>query len=154
MLGTISGVAEPRPPEGSATVPQALGRLRVSLDDAFARSSRELGLTPQQAELLCAAMAPTAVGGLAGVLRCDRSNVSRLVDRAARRGLLQRAESDADGRMTIVELSPEGRDLAERFIESLESQLAPMLEEWPPRRRRDAARLLDRLADGLDASGA
>jgi hypothetical protein len=56
------------------TLPQALGRLRVALEDAFQRASRELGLTAQQAELLCAAMRPAAVGDLAHTLRCDRSN--------------------------------------------------------------------------------
>src|SRR5215204_2826258 len=43
------------------TLPQALGRLRVALQDAFLQASRTLGLTAQQAELLCAAMAPAAV---------------------------------------------------------------------------------------------
>ena len=38
----------------SQTLPQALGRLRVALEDAFLRASRDLGLTAQQAELLCA----------------------------------------------------------------------------------------------------
>jgi len=54
------------PPHGADTVPQALGRLRVALEDAYVRASRELGLTPQQAELLCAAMSPATVGELAG----------------------------------------------------------------------------------------
>ena len=51
------------------TLPQALGRLRVALEDAFLQASRTLGLTAQQAELLCAAMAPAAVGDLAQALR-------------------------------------------------------------------------------------
>jgi hypothetical protein len=55
------------------TLPQALGRLRVALEDAFERTSRELGLKAQQAELLCAAMRPAAVGDPAQTLRCDRS---------------------------------------------------------------------------------
>ena len=63
------------------SVPQALGRLRVALEDAYTRASRELVLTPQQAELLCAARSSSAVGDLAAALRCDRSNVTRLVDR-------------------------------------------------------------------------
>src|SRR4029450_650934 len=79
------------------TLPQALGRLRVALQDAFVQASRTLGLTAQQAELLCAAMAPAAVGDLARALRCDRSNVSHLVERAAARGLVHRRHS-APGR--------------------------------------------------------
>src|SRR6266508_3597211 len=56
------------------TVPQALGRLRVALEDAFLQTSRTLGLTAQQAELLCAAMAPAAVGELAQALRCGSAS--------------------------------------------------------------------------------
>lgn len=139
----------PRPPQG---VPQALGRLRVALEDAYVQSSRELGLTAQQAELLCAAMRPAAVGDLAQVLRCDRSNVSRLVDRAANRGLINRRGIEGDGRVTIIELSPEGERLAHRFIASLEARLEPLLAEWSPRRQRDATRTLNELADALDAT--
>ncbi len=81
------------------SLPQAaLGRLRVALEETFAQASRESGLSAQQAELLCAAMMrPGAIGDLARVLHCDRSNVSRLVDRAARRGLVYRRGGDSDG---------------------------------------------------------
>src|SRR4029453_12310103 len=99
---------DPRHPTAE-TVPQALGRLRVALDDAFLQASRTLGLTPQQAELLCAAMAPAAVGDLAQALRWGRSNVSHLVDRAAARGLVNRRVGEEDGRVTLVTLTPGGR---------------------------------------------
>jgi MarR family transcriptional repressor of emrRAB len=131
------------------TVPHALGRLRVALDDAFVRASRELDLTAQQAELLCAAMRPTAVGDLAQQLRCDRSNVSRLVDRASKRGLLQRRGAQ-DGRVTIVELTTDGDQLARRFITSLEAQLAPALAKWSGRRQLTAVKLMNDIADSLE----
>src|SRR4051794_19267697 len=85
------------------TVPQALGHLRAALDNSFETAARGLGLSAQQAELLCAAMVPAAVGDIAQVLRCDRSNVSRLVDRAARRKLVKRSGSTGDGRVTMIE---------------------------------------------------
>src|SRR2546423_1836234 len=53
------------------TVPQALGRLRVALNASFERASRELGLTPQQAELLCAAMAPGAAPRVAAAIQIE-----------------------------------------------------------------------------------
>ena len=81
------------PPPGADTVPQALGRLPVALEAAYVRASRELGLTPQQAELMCAAMSPATVSELAQTLRCDRSNVTRLIDRAATRSLFRRGEA-------------------------------------------------------------
>lgn len=132
------------------TVPQALGRLRVALDDAYVRASRELSLTAQQAELLCAALRPAAVGDLATVLRCDRSNITRLVDRAASRDLVRRREDDEDGRVTMIELTPKGRRLAERFIRNLESQTQALLETWGPERGPLAIGILNEIADALD----
>jgi DNA-binding MarR family transcriptional regulator len=135
---------------GPITVPHALGRLRVALEDSYLRASRRHGLTPQQAELLCAALEPSPVGTLARVLRCDQSNVSRLVDRAAKHGLLRRRSDRDDGRVTLIELSPKGRRLAERFIATLESQLADLLAEWPSERQHELVASLNEIADNLD----
>jgi DNA-binding MarR family transcriptional regulator len=134
------------------TLPRALARLREALDDAFLRASRDLGLTAQQAEFLCAALRPAAVGDLAHVLRCDRSNVSRLADRAARRGLVKRGENKADGRVTIVELTAEGERLARRFIAALEAQTQALRAGWPNTREQTAVELLNQIADALDAA--
>jgi DNA-binding MarR family transcriptional regulator len=134
----------------AATVPQALGRLRVALEDAFLQASRTLGLTPQQAELLCAAMAPAAVGDLARRMRCDRSNVSHLVDRAAVRGLVDRSIGDEDGRVTMVALTPQGQRLARRFMAELEAQTRPLVARWPEQRQQLAVELLTEISDTLD----
>jgi DNA-binding MarR family transcriptional regulator len=134
------------------TLPQALGRLRVALEDAFLQASRTLGLTAQQAELLCAAMAPAAVGDLAQALRCDRSNVSHLVDRAAARGLVNRRIGDEDGRVTVVTLTAEGEQLAQRFIAELEAQTRPLRARWPHERQQLAVELLNEISDTLDGA--
>ncbi len=144
----VSAGRSPFPPP--TTVPRALGRLRVALDDAYTRASRELGLTAQQAELLCAALHPGAVGDIAQTLRCDRSNVSRLVDRAARRGLVRRREGDEDARVSVIELSPAGERLARTFIAALESQLKGLLAEWPEERQQTTVEALNEIADALD----
>jgi DNA-binding MarR family transcriptional regulator len=136
------------------TLPPALGRLRVALDDAFQRASRDLGLTAQQAELLCAAMSPAAIGDLARALRCDRSNISRLVDRASTRGLLARRAGADDGRVTLIELTAEGERLARRFIAVLEAQTETLRAGWPPTREQTAVALLNEIADALDGAHA
>ena len=139
---------------GERTVPQALGRLRVALDDSFARVSGRFGLSPQQAELLCAAMRPSPVGAVATALRCDRTNVTRLADRAARRGLLSRHADADDKRVTLLELTPEGMRTAEAFIAALEEELADLLATWSPRKQREAVALLDQLSAGLEGGPA
>ncbi len=151
-MSTISGKIRIVNGTSEKTVPQALGRLRVALEDAFLRASRELGLTSQQAELLCAAMKPAAVGDLAQTLRCDRSNVSRLLDRAAARGLVRRHSDDEDGRVTVVELTPEGETVARRFLAALDGQTADLRGRWSGQRRRLAVEVLNELSNTLDAS--
>lgn len=131
-------------------LPRALGRLRVALEDAYLRASRELGLTAQQAELLCAAMRPTAISDLAQLLHCDRSNVSRLVDRAAARGLLRRRAAQGDGRVTVIELTVQGAELAQDLLAALEDQTAALRAEWSDKRQHQAAKLLNDISTALE----
>lgn len=135
----------------AATLPMALGRLRVALNGAYTRVSRELGLTAPQAELLCAAMRPAAVGDIAAQLGCDRSNVTRLVDRAETRGLVARREGEDDARVRVVELTPEGERLAEEFIAALGSQTDLLRGRWSGEREEAAAGLLHEIAGALES---
>jgi DNA-binding MarR family transcriptional regulator len=131
-------------------VPQALGRVRVALVDAFERASREHGLTPAQAELLCAAMAPAPIGRLAQTLRCDRTNVPHLIARVAERGWVERQPAADDRRSALIVLTSAGEEVARRFIATLEEQLADLLAGWSAARRQQAAAVLDEIAEALD----
>lgn len=136
------------PPADS--VPRALGHLRVALQDAFLRASREHGLTPSQAELLCAAMAPAPVGRLAETLRCDRTNITHLVTRAAQHGWVQRHTDERDRRSSLITLTPKGTRLAKRFIATLEDQLSDLLAACDNERQQAAAALIREIATALD----
>lgn len=146
----MSGHPSPYPD----TVPRALGRLRVTLQDAYSRASRELELTPAQAELLCAALTPASVGALARALRCDRTNITHHVDRAVGRGWVERRSSETDRRQSLISLTPDGEALARQFIRRLEAQLAPTLKTWLPDRQLAALDMLNDIADGLDGTAA
>jgi DNA-binding MarR family transcriptional regulator len=131
-------------------VPEALGRLRVALDDAYERASRALGLSVQQAELLCEAMRPAAISDLAITLRCDRSNVSRLVDRAAAHDLVRRVQGQ-DRRVSMIELTPSGQRLARLLIAELKAQTADLRASWSDDRQQQAVELIDEISDALQA---
>lgn len=141
-----------QPTTGQNGLPQALGRLRVALENAYLQASRDRGLTPQQAELLCAALKPRSIGELAYRLRCDRSNVSRLVDRAANRGLLYRHGENRDGRVAVIELTPDGRRLAEEFIRTLESFTEPLRSDWSYKREQATVKTLNVLSNTLESA--
>jgi DNA-binding MarR family transcriptional regulator len=63
---------------------------------------------------------------LADYLGLDKSTVSGLVDRAERRGLLQRTPNLADRRAVDVQLSPDGMEFAERGATLVARSLSPL----------------------------
>lgn len=135
---------------GPDHIARGLVRLMMAVDDAYTEVSREVGLTAQQAQLLCAAQRPAAVGEIAAFLRSDRSNISHLADRAARRGLLQRRATDADGRVKLVELSSDGQEVVQRFIQALGARFSAHLADWPEHRQKEALATLHALAEALE----
>lgn len=128
-----------------------MARLALTVAGVYAGTSRTLGLTAQQAQLLCAARRSSAIGDLAAFMRCERSSVSHLVERAANRGLVERRSAETDGRVKVVELSHSGRSVVEKFMASLEQRLAVVVADWPEAERVEATRILNLLADGLEA---
>ena len=107
------------------TLTDSLVDLYINLDRTYAAASRDVRLTPQQAQLLCVAEHehPT-LGRLAEALGCDKTNITGLVDRAVKRGLVERCDDAQDRRVTRVEMTVEGRRLIARFHQSLQRRLS------------------------------
>lgn len=91
--------------------------------------------------MLCRAMKPLAVKELASALRCDRTNITRLVDRAFAHGYVKRRAEEEDGRVTMIELTPAGERLAKTFLQVLEAQTARLRATWPAKQGGIAVRV-------------
>ena len=76
-----------------------------------------------------------------------------LVDRAAKRGLLERGFNAHDGRALDVFLSPAGAALAERLYAQVGRSLSPLTSGLSPAERRQVQTLLERML-GPHESGA
>ncbi len=146
-----AGMSDAREIEGSRHIARGLVRLMMAVDDAYTQVSREVGLTAQQAQLLCAVQRPAAVGEIAQFLHCDRSNVSHLVDRASGRGLIHRDVTQTDGRVRLVGLSPDGQQAVQAFKQALGSRFEAVLADWPHERREEALETLHALAEALES---
>ena len=85
------------------------------------------------------------VSELADYLGLDKSTVSGLVERAVRRGLLQRSRNTLDGRAVDVSLTAQGVELAERGATEIAQALAPMTDSLAPAEARRLTGLLERL---------
>lgn len=75
---------------------------------------------------------------VARYLRLEKSSVTGLIDRAERRGLVERVTAPHDGRAVHVRLTAEGRRLAERLTAQASAALSGLLDALPA---RDRARL-------------
>lgn len=145
----MTRAAAPSEPE---TVPQALGRLRVALNESFIQAGRDLELTPQQAEFLCVALHPRSVGEIARMVRSDRSNISRVAEHLHGRGLITRRGDERDARVSVIELTASGRELAERFLASLEARTEQLRQSWSKTREHEAVQTLNALAGAIEGA--
>ncbi|MDX6655881.1 MAG: hypothetical protein QOH62_674 [Solirubrobacteraceae bacterium] len=69
---------------------------------------------------------PLAMSQLAGILGCDNSNVTGIVDRLEYRGLVERRPADHDRRVKLLALTDEGRALRESLAERLHAPPAEL----------------------------
>ena len=87
-------------------------RLLVLADQLRARiaaAAAESGLSPQQAIVVRYLAQPRTMSELAVILGCDRSNVTGLIARLERRGLVQRVSDPADRRIKRLVLTDMGQ---------------------------------------------
>ena len=75
---------------------------------------------------------------LARHLKLEKSSVTGLIDRAQRRGLVERSTAAHDGRAVHVRLTAEGRRLTEQIAAHANETLSGLLDALPT---RDRARL-------------
>jgi DNA-binding MarR family transcriptional regulator len=87
---------------------------------------------------------------LADYLGLEKSTMSGLVERAEKRGLLQRAPDASDGRAVKISLSSRGKKLAERLYAQVEGSLNPMTSALSPADRQRLQGLLERMLGASD----
>lgn len=87
---------------------------------------REAGVTDQQWRVLrvLADGGPLDAGGIAQSALLYAPSVTRIVRELVERGLLSRAISASDRRRSVIEITPEGRDLVRRTAERTARMLA------------------------------
>lgn len=95
-----------------------MGRLlRDDRRRAFAiAGEHELSLPQVQALSALGGEDPMPMSELAGVLRCDNSNVTGIVGRLEARGLVERREATHDRRVKHLYLTPRGRAVRDDVV--------------------------------------
>src|SRR5690242_7243955 len=81
-------------------------------------------------------------GEIAGRLITRDPDVTRLLDRMEKRGLISRARESRDRRLVLVRLAPEGRKLVDRLDEPVQTMHRKLLGHLGKERLRALAELL------------
>ncbi len=85
-----------------------------------------------------------AMGDLANMLFQSNATMSGIVDRLEFEGLVTRSrESKEDRRKVTVQLTPKGKELLKRALESRRRQTKRLLAHFPPHELETFVRLLD-----------
>jgi DNA-binding MarR family transcriptional regulator len=88
---------------------------------------------------------------LAAALELDPSTVSRQLGQLERLGLVQRSADQADGRATLIGLTPAGRGNLATVRQARAALLEDVLAQWNEADREQLQALLDRLLESLAA---
>lgn len=115
-------------------------------------SLRHLGLTPAQAEVLDVLTIgrPVTLAELGRMLVCEAGSPSRLVDSLVRRGLVDRLPHEQDKRAVRIELTEQGRALADQLGAATARLTAEIDERLSPDDADDLRRLLHTLLRDTD----
>jgi DNA-binding MarR family transcriptional regulator len=86
-------------------------------------------------------------------LGIDRTNVADVLNRLARRGLLERRRSPHDRRMVLARLTPDGEQLTKKMYRSMQRAQERLLKPLVPHERQAFMITLIRLIDGNNHLG-
>lgn len=100
-------------------------QLTDALQHRYESVAAEHGLTRQQATLLGLLEEPQPMSALAAVLHRVASNITGMVDRLERQGLVQRERASGDRRVVVISTTAAGRELYARFERALYSEDLP-----------------------------
>lgn len=121
------------------------------------RTGRYAALPDAVFELLDAVDAATTRGSAptvtetATALGIDQPRASRLTAQALDAGLLRRGADQADGRRSLLTLTPSGRSALDRIHAFRQQVIAEATALWTTKNRAALARLLSRFVDDMSA---
>jgi len=115
----------------------SLVQLMHVLQDLYAETSRPLGLTPQQAHLLCVLLdGPLGMTDLSRILSIERSSLTSMVDRLERRDLVARIPNPTDRRAFQITLTDPGLALAHQAHNAYTTQIEKRIANIPASHRK------------------
>jgi len=129
-----------------AAVMDGLVQLSFAVQAVLTRAAQQAELTvPQLRVMGILRDREPGMLELAQHLGLDKSSVTGLIDRAERRGLVERVPSNLDGRVVTVRTTPLGRELSTRVESVISTEISRLTSILPSHDRHTLAALIDRV---------
>jgi DNA-binding MarR family transcriptional regulator len=131
------------PTQGDRDLARALSELHCEIDVLHSQVARRFGLTMQQAKVLLRLDGqPPTFGELATALGCDKTNITGMVDRLDRLGLVHRVPDTNDRRAVRAELTEHGAALTADIRTAFADAIARRWQRLPRTERGQLTMLL------------
>ena len=125
----------------------ALVQLSFAVQEVLTRVAAGHDLSVTQLRLLGVLRDRTpAMAAIARHLSLDPSSVSGLIDRAERRGLVSRSTPTHDARVTLISVTPSGRDVTKELAAAVTARLEELVGHASPSERDVIVRLAESVA--------
>jgi DNA-binding MarR family transcriptional regulator len=118
-------------------------------EEAMRRARCNLSRGPAAVLARLNSRGPLRIGELAAMLGIDNSTLTPQAQRLERNGLVTRAPDPHDGRVAVLTITPEGKQMLERLQMSRRELLLERIRDWSDTDRAAAAAALSRLAAAL-----
>lgn len=117
--------------------------------------SRQFGLTgPQSAVLrLLISKGSMSSADLSRGLFVTPSNITGIIDRLEKKGLVTRIRKDSDRRVTLITLTHDGRRLGRTIPDPIERKFISQLADLEPEQVRFLAVAMDQMLNMIDTEG-
>ena len=119
------------------------------------RTSREFGLTRSQSGVLKILFmhGPISSADLSRKLYMTPSNMTGIIDRLEKKGLVERTRQSVDRRVVLITLTENGNDLSGRLPDSIERKLVSELIELSPEQIQMLSKAMNQIVHLMDAHG-
>ena len=133
----------------------ALARAHATVTRSVSVKIAEYGLTLAQFGVLEALLhlGPLPLGELADKLLVTGGNVTYVMDRLEKQGLVERCRSEEDRRVITAVLTPAGRELVESVFPGHAAFIADLMSVLPAEEQERARELLKKLGKGIAEAG-
>lgn len=145
--------------DNEASIRELVGSLRrlvraVYLDSA--KMSRQYGLTGAQSSVVRTLFkdGPISSADLSRKLYVTPSNITGIIDRLDKKGLVERVPQATDRRIVRLQLTAQGQALGETLPDPIEKKLVARLSHMPPEQVQLLCDLTRQLHHAIDADTA